>query len=183
MRAGSRSSARKVATACSSASAAGPFRVSDNTNTAKMSPFPERSRSRSSRRSGGRTRRISSSRTVIAIAVRGNGGTSVAASATGNTACTGFRHISRITKPISPLARQSPVHGAAPANAAIITSLASVQPPGARTWIRRVPSPVAASSTMSTTRARRAAIREGSGRWVRGGDSKARRFVITKARQ
>ena len=31
-------------------------------------------------------------RTVTAIAVRGNGGTSVAASATGNTACTGSRH-------------------------------------------------------------------------------------------
>ena len=100
---------------------------------------------------------MSSSRTVIAIAVRGSAASQ--STATGNTGRIGSRRAIRITKPISPFARQRPVHGAVPAKAASMTSLAGVQPPGARTCNSSVARPVAVSRTISTTRARRAAMR------------------------
>ena len=152
MRAGSRSSARNAATACCSASAALASCVSDRTKTANASPAPVRSSSCNSRRSGGSTRRMSSSRTVIAIAVRG----SVAwSSMTGDNVRIGSRRATRMRNPMRPFARHSPVHGAVPVNATSITSFATVQPPGASTCTSSVPRPRPVNSAISATTARR----------------------------
>ena len=186
MRPGSRSSARNVATCSPSVAAAHGSCVSDRMNTPNASSAPASSRSLSRRRSDGSRRRISSFRTVTTIAVRG-APTPTPGSSPGqglprfagagwrggeNTARTGSRQQTRIRKPINPFARHRPVHGAVPRKAASITSFGNVQPPGTSTRSNSRPRPVAASSTISTTRVRRAAIRVRSRKFGCGRESR-----------